>query len=327
VNRRYFLTLAGAAASLRPLAALAQRSGLPVVGFLNSGSAKEFARFVEAFRVGLREAGYVDGRDVVIEYRWAEGRVERLPEMVADLVRARVAVIVATGGNAPALAAKAATSTTPIVFTGGGDPVRLRLVASLSRPGGNATGISNVGASLEAKRLEILRDLLPAAGKIALLVNPQNPNAGLAVGETQAVADRIGKRLHVVNADKGAELDAAFADIARSGAQALLVVSDPIFMNRRSQIVAFAARQRIPATYPFREFAVAGGLMSYGADLADIYRQAGIYAGRILRGAKPADLPVMQPVKFELVVNLKTAKALGLRVPESFLQRADALIE
>lgn len=281
----------------------------------------------EAFRRGLADSGYIDGKDVTIEYRWAEGQPDRLPAQATELVQRRVALIVATGGNLPALAAKAATSTIPIIFTGGGDPVKLGLVASLSRPGGNATGLANIGISLEPKRFELLRDLVPRGMSIAYLVNPRNPGAMAAVKEVQAAASTTRRRVHVVNASSEQEFEAAFAAIKERRADALLVGTDAFFMNRRERIVAFAARYGIPAIYPFREFAVAGGLMSYGADLPDQYRHVGVYAGRILKGAKPADLPVLQATKFELVINLKTAKSLGLTVPSLLAARADKLIE
>jgi putative ABC transport system substrate-binding protein len=327
MRRRNFLTAACSVAATWPFAALAQRSAVPVVGFLNSGSAKEFMHLAEAFRRGLADSGYIDGKDVTIEYRWAEGQPDRLPAQATELVQRRVALIVATGGNLPALAAKAATSTIPIIFTGGGDPVKLGLVASLSRPGGNATGLANIGISLEPKRFELLRDLVPRGMSIAYLVNPRNPGAMAAVKEVQAAASTTRRRVHVVNASSEQEFEAAFAAIKERRADALLVGTDAFFMNRRERIVAFAARYGIPAIYPFREFAVAGGLMSYGADLPDQYRHVGVYAGRILKGAKPADLPVLQATKFELVINLKTAKSLGLTVPSLLAARADKLIE
>ena len=326
MKRRSFLAVLCTAAAT-PLAALAQRPTMPFIGFLSGGSPNERTHLVEAFRQGLKEAGYVDGKDVAIEYRWAEGHYERLTGLATELVNRQVAVIAATAGSQSALAAKAATSTIPIVFTGGGDPVQLGLVASLSRPGGNATGITNIGISLEAKRFEILRELLPKVSTIAFLVNPNNATAKSSVKEVSAAAAAAGKQLQVVNAAVESDLDPAFATIKRSRAGAVLVAQDALFVTRRDQLVALAGRHAIPAVYAFREFTTAGGLLSYGADLRDDYRQAGVYVGRILKGAKPADLPVLQSSKFELVLNLKTAKKLGLTISRDFLARVDAVIE
>jgi len=325
MERRRFLGVLCATAAASPLATLAQRPTMPFIGFLNTGSPKERTHLVEAFRQGLKEAGYIDGKDVAIEYRWAEGHYERLPSLASELVRRQVAVIAATGGSEPAVAAKAATSTIPIVFTGGGDPVQLGLVASLSRPGGNATGITNVGSSLEAKRFEILRELLPKVSTIAYLVNPNNVTS--SVKEVSAAAAAAGKQLQVVNVAVESDFEPAFATIKRSRAGAVLVAQDALFVTRRDQLVALAGRHAIPAVYGFREFTIAGGLLSYGADIRDVHRQAGIYTGRILKGAKPADLPVLQATKFELVLNLKTAKKLGLNISRDFLARVDAVIE
>jgi putative ABC transport system substrate-binding protein len=327
MKRRSFLAVLGTAVAASPLAALAQRPTMPVIGFLNTGSPNERTHLVEAFRQGLKEAGYIDGKDVAIEYRWAEGHYERLPSLASELVRRQVAVIAATGGSEPAVAAKAATSTIPIVFTGGGDPVQLGLVASLSRPGGNATGITNVGSSLEAKRFEILRELLPRVSTIAYLVNPNNVTAKSSVKEVSAAAAAAGKQLQVVNVAVESDFEPAFATIKRSRAGAVLVAQDALFVTRRDQLVALAGRHAIPAVYGFREFTIAGGLLSYGADIRDVHRQAGIYTGRILKGAKPADLPVLQASKFELIVNLKTAKKLGLTISRDFLARVDEVIE
>jgi putative ABC transport system substrate-binding protein len=317
----------GGAVLAWPLAALAQRPAMPFIGFLNSGSPNEYAHLVEAFRQGLKAGGYVDGKDVAIEYRWAEGRYERLPGLARDLVDRKVAVITATGTLAPALAAKSATSIIPIVFTGGGDPVKLGLVATLSRPGGNVTGVTNIAGSLNAKRLQILRDLVPAASGIVYLMNPNTPDAKSYVKDIQTAGDATGTRIHVLNASTANEIDTAFTAIRQTRANALLVANDAFFTNRRDQIVSLAARHAIPASYPFREFPLAGGLMSYGPNIADGYRQAGVYTARILKGAKPGDLPVVQLNKFELVVNLKTARKLGLAVPRDFLQRVDEAIE
>jgi putative ABC transport system substrate-binding protein len=325
MERRRFLGVLCATAAASPLATLAQRPTMPFIGFLNTGSPNERTHLVEAFRQGLKEAGYIDGKDVAIEYRWAEGHYERLPSLASELVRRQVAVIAATGGSEPAVAAKAATSTIPIVFTGGGDPVQLGLVASLSRPGGNATGITNVGSSLETKRFEILRELLPKVSTIAYLVNPNNVTS--SVKEVSAAAAAAGKQLQVVNVAVESDFEPAFATIKRSRAGAVLVAQDALFVTRRDQLVALAGRHAIPAVYGFREFTAAGGLLSYGADIRDVHRQAGIYVGRILKGAKPADLPVLQATKFELVLNLKTAKKLGLNISRDFLARVDAVIE
>lgn len=325
MRRRSFvgILLASVAA---PRAALAQRQTLPFIGFLNSGGPNERMHLVEAFRQGLKEAGYVDGKDVAIEYRWAEGRYDRLPALAKELAQRQVAVIVTTGGPAPAAAAKAATTTIPIVFTGGVDPVQIGLVKSLSRPGGNATGIYNIAAALAPKRFEILRDLVPSAAKVAYLLNPQSPNPQY-VKEVQAVASASRTQLEILKASDEDEIEAAFVAAKKVGVGALVVHTDAAFVMRRDKIVAAAARHAIPAIYPFREFALAGGLISYGADLRDIYRQAGVYAGRILKGAKPADLPVLQASKFEMLLNLKTAKKLRIAVSRDFLARVDQVIE
>jgi putative ABC transport system substrate-binding protein len=326
MRRREFIALVGGAATW-PLAARAQQGALPVIGFLSSGSPNAYAHLLTAFRRGLNETDYVEHRNVGIEYRWAEGQADRLSALANELVARQVAVIVATGGNAPALAAKAATNTIPIVFTGGGDPVALGLVTSLSRPGGNATGASNISISIDAKRLEILRELVPSADKIACLRNPENANADTQLREVQAAARTLRQEIFVVTASAVRELDSAFASIVQQRAGALLVMSDPFFNNIRDQLVAMAAKHAMPAMYPFREFVSAGGLINYGPSVADGFRQAGVYTGKILKGAKPADLPVMLPTKFELVINLKTANALGLTVPPTLLARADEVIE
>ena len=324
MKRRAFITLIGGAAAW-PLAAEAQQPAMLVVGFLNGGSPDSYAHLVSAFRQGLNEAGYVEGQNVAIEYRWAKGQFEHLPALAVDLVNRQVAVIVTSGGLA-ALAAKSATATIPIVFNAT-DPVSLGLVASLSRPGTNATGVNVLAAELGPKRLGLLRELVPDARSIAFLVNPNNPISTLQIRDVEVAARTLGLQLQTFNAAGQDELDTAFTAIVERQANALVVAADPAFNDRRDQLVALAARHAIPAVYEWREFPAAGGLMSYGASLKDAYRQIGIYAGRILKGAKPEDLPVMQPTKFELVINLKTAKALGLAVPNSMQLLADELIE
>lgn len=323
MRRRWFIASAGGAAAW-PFAARAQRPGMPVIGFLHLGSPQQYAPMVAAFLQGLSEAGFVEARNVAIEYRWAENQSDRLPAMVADLVRRGVDVIAPAGGPASVRAAKAATTTIPIVFSLGSDPVKMGFVDSLNRPGGNVTGVTFLANELEAKQLELLSELVPGADAIAYLVNPSNPNTAMAV---QAAGQVLGRRIHVFNATAEHDLDLAFAGLGRERAGALLISPDPLFTSRREQIVTLALRHAMPTMYQFREFVAAGGLISYGVDLKDTYRQHGIYVGRILKGAKPADLPVVQPTKFELVINLKTAKALGLTAPQSILLRADEVIE
>jgi putative ABC transport system substrate-binding protein len=325
VRRRDFIAGLGCAAAW-PLAALAQQPALPVVGVLAAPS-PPYTQNVAALLQGLKEAGYVEGQNVAIEYRWAEGQHDRLPGLAAELVNRQVAVIATMGGAAPALAAKATTSAIPIVFHMGGDPVKFGLVSSLNRPGGNVTGVSFLTVELAAKRLALLHELVPTADAIGLLVNPRNPNAATVTSHLQQAARMLGPRLHVLNASAERDVDLAFATFAAQRVGAIFVDADPILLVQREQIAALAVQHSLPSCFSVREFVRAGGLMSYGASITDSYRQAGIYAGRILKGEKPTDLPVLQSAKFELVINLRTAKALGLEIPPTLLALADEVIE
>ncbi len=327
MKRREFITLLGGAAAIWPLAARAQQP-IPTIGFLHSQSPEVLADAIRGFRQGLKEAGYSEGENVAIEYRWAENQLDRLPALAGDLVRKGVAVIVAGGGSATPLVAKAITTAIPVVFNMGDDPVKLGLVTSLSRPGGNLTGVNWFAVELTAKRLELLRELVPGAARVAVLVNPANPaDSGPIVHDAQAAARAMGLQILVLNATSSKEIDAAFANVAHNPPDALLVGTGPPLTGRRVQLVQLATYYKIPAIYAQASFAEIGGLMSYGASLREAYRQVGIYSGRILKGASPSDLPVVQSTKFELVINAQTARMLGLDVPPSLLARADEVIE
>jgi putative tryptophan/tyrosine transport system substrate-binding protein len=327
VNRRHLITLLGGMPAAWPLAARAQQAKMPVIGFLNPQSPEGYVEQMRAFRQGLGSTGYVEGENVAIEYRWADNQYERLPPLAADLVRRRVTVIAATGGPPPALAAKAATATIPIVFNIGDDPVRHGLVASLARPGGNLTGINFLVVELTAKRLELLRALVPGAARVAVLVNPASgDNAEVTLRDVEAAARAFGLQIQALNVVTSGEIDAAFEQMGRERPDALFVATTPLFNVRRIQLVQLAAFHRIPAAYATRDLVEVGGLMSYGASLTDAYHQVGVYVGRILKGAKPADMPVVQSTKLELVINNHTARMLGLTVPDKLLAAADEFI-
>ena len=327
LKRRDIITLLGGAAAAWPLAARGQQPAMPVIGFISSRSPGESEPDVAGFRQGLAQVGYVEHQNVAIEYRWAENRYGQLPRLAADLVMRQVTVIAAVGGPVTALAVKAATNTIPIVFISGVDPVKLGLVASFAKPGGNATGINNLITAVEAKRLGLLHELLPAANRIAVIANPNSPEVDSQLSDVQTAAGAIGRKLQILRVGTESEFDTAFATLAQDAVQALLVAGDPFFNSQRERIVALAARHKIPAIFEGRGYVVAGGLMSYGPSLPDLYRQVGVYTGQILKGVKPTDLPVIQPTALELVINLKVAKTLGLEVPPTLLARADEVIE
>jgi putative ABC transport system substrate-binding protein len=326
LQRREFITLLGGAAAW-PLVARGQQPSIPVIGLLHPGSPEANAKYVAGFRKGLAEAGFVEGRNIAIEYRWGHGEGGRLPELAADLANRRVAVIVTPGGVAAALAAKAETATIPIVFVIGVDPVQAGLVVSLNRPGGNVTGITSMNSGLAAKQLGLLHQLLHRDARFAVLINPGNPQIGSALADLQAAAAALGQQVEIVTAPTSRDISGAFGNAVRKRADALLISPDPMFTSRPVQLATLATRHALPAIYALREFADVGGLMSYGSNFTDLYRQAGIYTGRILKGEKPADLPILQATKFELVVNLQTAEALGVEVPATLLAVADEVIE
>jgi putative tryptophan/tyrosine transport system substrate-binding protein len=327
VRRREFIWLLGGAAAAWPLAARAQQGATPVIGFLSSRSPEDSTHLVLAFRQGLAEGGFVEGQNVAIEFRWARGQYDLLPAMAADLVSRRVNVLTTAGGEPSAIAAKRATSTIPIVFGLGSDPISAGLVESWNRPGGNATGVTLLTRLMEPKRLGLLRDLVPGVPVVGVLLNPSYPASERQLQEIEEAARIVDQRIVIAKASNDSELDAAFATLIKAGVGALLVAADPYFDTRREHIVGFAQQHRLPAIYQFREYAVAGGLLSYGVSITDAYRQYGVYTAAILKGAKPADLPVLQPTKFELVINLKTAKALGIKISDNLLSLADEVIE
>jgi putative ABC transport system substrate-binding protein len=326
MKRRAFIAGLGCAAAW-PLAARGQQAAMPVIGFLGSATLNGFATYLAAFHQGLAEIGYVEARNVAIEYRWADGQYDRIPAMITDFLRDQTVVIVVAGSTAAVQAAKAATATIPIVFVIGADPVKFGLVASLNRPGGNITGVSFLANSLVAKQFDVLCELIPAAAIVGFLINPNNPNAESDTNNIRSAADTLGRKLVVVSARTDDEVDDAFAMLSQKRANALLLSADPLFIARRDRVVALATSHALPTMYNWREYASAGGLLSYGPDQAAAFHQAGVSVGRILKGEKPADLPVMQPTKFELVINLKTAKSLGLDIPPALLARADEVIE
>ena len=327
MKRRDFVIGLGGAAVALPLATRAQQPTMPTIGFLHGQSAGQFTHFVAAFKRGLADEGYVEGRDLAIEYRWAEDQEERLPSLAADLVKHRASVIAASGGLPVSFAAKSATATIPIVFVTGGDPVREGLVASLNRPADNLTGVYSLITEIEAKRLGLLHELVPRAESLATLLNPASPNAENQTTEIENAARVLGQRIHILRAFDDRDIDEAFASLARLRVGAMSITGHPSFGRRRDLIIALAARHAIPVIYAQRDFVEAGGLFCYGPNIAEAYRQAGIYTGRILKGAKPEELPILQSTKFELVINLKTAKALGITVPPTLLARADEVIE
>src|SRR5262249_54520345 len=327
MRRRDFISIFGSAPAIWPLAARAQQPAMPVIGFMSARSPEDSEHLVAAFRRGLREGGFVEGQNVAIEFRWARGQYDRLPAIAADLVNRGVSVLTTAGGDPAALAARCATSTIPIVFGMGSDPVSAGLVQSFNRPGGNVTGVTLLTNEMDAKRLGLLRELAPGASLVGILLNPNFPPAARQLQQIEEAARSISQRIAVAKASNDEELDAAFSALMKQHVDALLIAADPYFDTRRERIVAFAAQQRLPAIYQFREFALAGGLLSYGIDLPDIDRQFGIYTAKILNGAKPTDLPVLQPTKFETVINLKTAKALGIKISDNLLSLADEVIE
>ncbi len=327
MRRRDFINAIAGVAAVWPLCARAQPSSNPIIGFLSTRAPEESADLVEAFRSGLKERGFVDGQNAMIEFRWAHGDYGHLPALASDLVRAPAAVIATLGGDPSALAAKAATSTVPIVFAIGSDPVKVGLVESFNRPGGNITGVTTSTNLMEPKRLALLRELAPGVAVVGALVNPKFPAAALQAKDIEEAARVVGQRIVFANASVDAELEPAFESLTKAGIGALMVTADPYLDTRRDQIIAFAARQRLPAIYQFRQFAVAGGVLSYGLSFTDVYRQVGRYAGIVLKGTKPADLPVEQVTKFELVINMKTARALGIKISDNLLSLADEVIE